>query len=562
MSEKNKLEGRQTPFAFPLSNRSYGSRSSSASFTYFHYTKQNFGIPTNTNKDTFNRATIMDVVQGSVEDEIASIKISKSMEQASGTFTINLLPSRNWKQVISAGDWLIIYFQDDFKAKDRYKATPNNKNMMMLCNVDRISRSLQKGADKDDKTHLRYVIAGRGFGKVFEDTDIWYNPYAVQKDILNRLTLANVGLEMVGSPSKMVSDLVDIFLGNGSTLPNGKVEGLKNFAIPSALAKVFGSNGNLDDVEPENAKFNDILTKRIQENLPGFKVRQMITPNSNGSLHDMMKRSSNDLVNALYYEETRVGDKIELSVFLKPRPTSTIFLSSHLGADPMADEVNGVLKGNSKTLQELSDENYVQISNAEIIYEDMGKDDHSRLNLFWLKPVNGVDQAISFAANFNQGLANPTFLSPSIERHGLKRMDKTLEFCYPSNKSGGKAGAAPDILLWKAFMLQLYDMHYANHLYEAGTIECTGVLECELGKALRILPSNPAIKAEKIYLIEGYEHDWEFPGKWTTKMTLTHGQFKTIDGSDKIFIDVDPDDYGAEDKDIDTIYLAKTESSR
>ncbi len=554
----NKLDQRHTPFAFPLSSRSsYGSRTSYASLVYYHYKKQNFGIPTNTNTGGFTDNEIMGIQQGIIEEEISSLRISKSIEQPSSTFSVNLLPSRNWKQVLSPGDWVILYIQDDFQDKDRYKeGKNNNKNMMLVGNIDRISRSLQKNED-DDKVELRYVISGRGFGKVFEETDVWYDPYAVQRDTLNRVILAGAGFELVGSPDKMVDSLIDIFLGNGANLKTGRTNDLNNWRIPSALAKVFNAG-------KDKAKFHDILKRNIQSNLPGYKARQMITLGSNGSLYDMMKRSSNELVNELYFEETRDNQgNVFPTVFLKPRPLNTPFFETHIGNDSSKKLMLEKLNNSVKTLQKLSDENYLEIHPSEIIYEDMGKDDHSRFNLYWLRPINSVEHVFAYAANNNetQGFSNPTFLGPSIERHGLKRFDQILEFCHV-NGTGAEQDAAsvgPEIALWKGFMLQLYDQNYANHLYETGTIECTGVLEAELGKALVILPTSQDAK-KKIYFIEGYEHEWSFPNKWTTKFTLSHGQFKD---QQNIFIDiVHKGDFGQEDKDIDINYLAKTESQR
>lgn len=574
----NKLDKRQTPFAFPLSSRSsYGSRTSYVSMVYFHYKKQNFGIPTNTNTGKFSDSEIMGVKQGVIEEEISSLRISKSLETTS-SFSVSLLPSQNWKQILSPGDWVILYIQDDYQDKTRYSLDKNNKNMMLLGNIDRISRSLQKNED-DDKVELRYVISGRGFQKVFEETDVWYDPYTVQKDTLSRVVLANAGFELVGSPDQMIDSLIDIFLGAGANLKTGRTNDLNNWRIPSALANVF-------DAGKDKSKFHDILKREIHQNLPGYKVRQMVNPGSNGSLLDMMKRSSNELINELYFEETRSNDgKVYPTVFLKPRPLNTPFLISHVGDDPVLSKLKKLLENDfitssddkdsnlnavfielsrsMKTMQELANESFLEIHPSEIIYEDMGKDDHSRFNLFWLKPINSVEHVVSYSANNNttKGFSNPTFLAPSIERHGLKRFDQILEFCHVRGAGTEQTSGttSPEIALWKGFMLQLYDQNYANHLYESGTIECTGVLEAELGKALVILPTSDQAK-KKIYFIEGYEHEWNFPNKWTTKFTLSHGQFKD---QQNIFIDVlHNGDFGQEDVDIDLNYLAKTESQR
>ena len=103
-------------------------------------------------------------------------------------------------------------------------------------------------------------------------------------------------------------------------------------------------------------------------------------------------------------------------------------------------------------------------------------------------------------------------------------------------------------------MGQLYDLHFANHLYESGTMQCTGILEVELGKALVVLPEKENAK-KKIYYIEGYEHSWQYPNIWKTTLTLTHGQFQD---ENLPFIDVATEDGGQPDKTLESSYLRQT----
>ena len=186
------------------------------------------------------------------------------------------------------------------------------------------------------------------------------------------------------------------------------------------------------------------------------------------------------------------------------------------------------------------------------------------MNMFWLTVHQAYEYAYAKAANLKDlGLMNPTFNRPQINRHGLKRFDQTLDFSFVEDASGTAIQApAPNIVLFKGFMAQVYDMNYANHLYDVGSITCTGVLEAELGKAL-IVKRNESITGslDKVYYIEGYSHDWHFPSKWTTTFTLTHGQFLTSDG--KIFIDaIGPGDFGQADVALNTTYLSKTKTDR
>lgn len=549
-----------TPFGFTLDKRVYGSRSSYATIVYFHYTKQNFGIPTNTGPK-FKASIISDAERGIIEDDIQSVKIHKSIEASSGTFSVSLLPSKNWKQVLSPGDWMMIFIDDKSGDSSKY-FTPlaGTKNLVMVANIDRVARTLSKNEDTD-RNELRYDISGRGFGKVFEEADVWFDPYAIQNKDLE-IILRNAGLEVTGSPATMVNKVVDIFLGGGADFPKGRTPDLGNFVIPRGLAEMLGTPGTSAKERP---KFYDILKKKINPKLPGFKDRQMVTVNNNGSLDQLLRRCSNELTNQLYYEEARDDQgNVHPTLFLKSRPLNTPFFQSHCGTDSVAQGALSKLNGTVKTLQKHSDESFIEISPSEIIYENMGKDEHSRFNMYWMRPVNSMEDHFAYAAHNNNtgGIANPTFNSASIQRHGLKRFDQILEFCHlpPSGNASNNSKTTPEILLWKAFLVQLYDMHYANHLYDAGTIECTGVLEAELGKALIVKSDRPSTP-DKVYYIEGYEHSWSFPSKWTTTFTVTHGQFKTDDLD--IFIDcLGPDDYGTADEGLTSVYTAKTVTSK
>jgi hypothetical protein len=151
----------------------------------------------------------------------------------------------------------------------------------------------------------------------------------------------------------------------------------------------------------------------------------------------------------------------------------------------------------------------------------------------------------------------PMISRESIERYGLKRFEQEIDFCYLEGTTSTKSLA---VNLYKAFMAQIYDFYYANHLYEQGTIETYGVLEAELGKCLKVIPENDYERV-KLYYVEGYDHSWSSLGKWTTTWTLTRGQFQ-MQGYLNVFIDQHYDDFGADDEMIDTSYLVRSKTER
>lgn len=533
MATKSEIGSRSSPFGkFNFSARQTSSKSCYASMVYFHYTKQNQSISTFTDRE--RSGTIdLSVVRGVIEDEMASLRISKTLEGTS-SFEVRLIPSKNWKQVLSPGDWVMLYMHD--LTSPAILEANDTKNMLMLANIDRVSRSLEKDTETD-KNMLRYVVSGRGIGKVFENTDIWFDPYMrTGKEI--EVVLRNAGLEMVGNPSTLVTQLVNIFLGPGGKTASGVTPTLNNWRIPTELGRSLGTaNGE---------GFYGVLHQEIEPNLPGYTPRQMLSPQSNGSLMELLKRASNQLVNQLYFEDVRDSDgNVRPTIVLNPRPINTPFIK---------DKNTAGINGKFKTLQDLAKENYVEVSPAEIKYEDLGKDDHSKFNLFWLSTSREAIYNSMVNVNAGSGPSNPTVIRSSIERDGLRRLDQNLEFCIVNSQ--GTSGQ-PDAKLFQGFLEQLYDMHFANHMYDAGTIMCLGILEAELGKALVVLPDANNPKAlPKVYYIEGYEHEWHFPATWTTTFTLSHGQWLTE--GQNIFIDASDADHGQPDTMLSNTYLAKT----
>lgn len=538
MTTKFEAKNRVSPFGkFNLTSRTFGSRTCSAKVLYFHYKNQNLANPDGTGRKRDGSKSEKDVVSGILEAEISSLRVSKSLSSTS-SFEIRLLPTKNFKQLISPGDWMLIYLHDTATTKAANDPKEmDSKNIVMIGNVDRVSKSFEK--DKEtDKTMLRFVVSGRGIEKVFENTDIWFNPF-LQKEKELDVLMRDAGLETTGNPSTIVKLLIDIFLGKGANIGRSKTSDLSMWSIPQEMARILKSSGD--------ARFYGILKQEIESDLPGYGARLMLAVNSNGSLMDLMKRYSNEIINQLYFEDVRDSDGyVYPTVVLRPRPVNT----------PAFEKRNPAqLKGKFKTLQKLAKENSVEILQSEIIYEDLGKDDHAKFNMWWLNAHNKLDSIMNGTENLKS--YNPLIVSSSIKRDGLRRFEQTLDFSFIQDT---KSSGLSDVDLVSAFADQLYDFHFANHLYDQGTIECTGVLEAELGKAL-IVKGNPAFPnaADKVYYIEGYEHTWNFPSTWRTTFTLTHGQW--LD-QQNIFIDIDESNGGKPDDMLTGSYIAQTVTSR
>ncbi len=561
----------RAPFgSFSIAERRIATRTTFCRVRYFHYLRQNFGVATSINPSTIS--DVFQVREGTIqESEIQSATVSKSINSPSGRFNLTLFPSQNWKGVLSPGDWVAIYFYSSIEDLRRNESN-NLKNLVMLGNIDRVARTKVKNEDTD-KIELRFQVSGRNFGKAFEETEIWYDPHATNEFLVDA-ALRQAGLSLLGSPDQLVSKIFDIFLGPGANIQTATVDGaggsgsssqnvrtspLKQWRISSNLMNFFGLTGAANALDSGTPLVYDFVQNLIQKNLPGIKTRAMLNVDSSQSVWDYMSQNSNVQINELFLEEVRnQNGEARPSLVLRPRPLQSLFFEQQFGGNSIYQDA---LNGAFKKFQDLARESFVEISQAEIRYEDMGKDDHDRLNMFYIGWRDQLNYMISRAADLNPsgvGVGNPFFQRDSIQRHGLKKYDQILEFVETRQESKVK----PILDLLKGFIVQLYDLHSFNALYESGTIECSGVLEAELGKVLKIKSQDESQTApDKLFYIEGYEHKWTFPSTWTTVFTLTHGQYQNT-GDENIFIDLRPGDFGREDSEILRTYIAKTQTER
>lgn len=522
------------------------SRTAYCKIKVFHYLLQNFTLSSKL-RAPIDPTQFLQVSTFEATDAVANLTVSKSLTETSGTFEVALYPTQNWKASISPGDWVAIYLYGETESQQAASSATDSKNLLVLGNVDRIARALLKDPETD-KTTLRYQVSGRNFGKVFETTDIFYNPYQAQERQLD-VALQTAGLPITGAPHKMVGTLLDIFLGTGATVETGLINSLNQWMLPQPLANLFAAVKQPSPLKVPT--LNDILLRLIDE-VPGYKADQMLTVDDNGSLFEVIRRASNLAVNEVFVEETRLADCSAVpTLVLRPRPVQSPFFANNAGNYLVT--INDVLGGAYKSLQQLATESFIELSPVEILHEDVGKDDHSRMNMLWFLTPSSAQFTHAAASSItpDSGIGNPVTVNESINRHGLRKFEHLIEFCQPAT---GPADL-PVIDLLQAFIAQLYDQNYANHLYESGTIECTGVLEAELGKALIVLSNRPGNEQKRLFYVEGYEHRWTWPSHWTTTFMVTHGQF--LDPNHP-FIDVAASDQGAPDLELDQGYLAQT----
>jgi hypothetical protein len=553
--------------------RGAGSTNSFARVIVWHWKEQLFLKPTNITPEG-NIGTVETWV---FEREIDSITTAKALGSASGNFEITLFPTINWKNFISPGDWIAIYFYNSKReaptlslAKMPEQPFQNfnplsltTDNISMVGNVDRIALTKERD-DKTDKIITRYHIIGRDIGKVLEDTDIFFNPYCMQFQNGNAINvyMDNMATAKAGTPAEHVQGYTGVFL-NGKPFNlsdtwsgdvNLSIAPFKQWHIPTEMVALFATS--IGATTRPTAL--DIMTMSLAD-LSGYSPRATFDSESGGALWDLLVRVSNPVVNELWVDTFHDGKAGYPRLNLRARPQSP-FSNSLISPEYLSYKIS-IGPDNWQSLIELAKkkENVVLIRNDDIRFENMGKNHQTTFNLLWLRPkMAGYETALMAEDNMKIGLPGqiglPIFLGESIRRYGLKRITQSIDFCY--SKMGYAANK--DVELTKAFALQKWDQVAFNHLYENGTMETAGCIDASIGKVLKVDPGKqntvPARYKTKLYYVEGYSHKWKFPGMWTTEWTLSGGIF---DDNLQPLIDV-RDIFGQDDKYLQDTVLSKT----
>lgn len=500
-----------------------------ARVAYWHYEKQLIPLSTNQSQSIEDTSSVK---LGVIETEIESIKVDKDINAAAGTFEITLLPSKNWKAEIAPGDWLVIQM---FTGKEEY--VPQgvmNRNVVLFGNVDRISRSKQRD-ENSDKTLVRYIVSGRDFGKVFEDTDIFFDPRCIStmspQTIQTWLT-AN-GIPFAGNPGELVEKVFSVFLGGTpiatamATDTTGSIQAfnpgsLRQWVIPLPILAFFFPSVGV-------GYFKDVCQLDIMPDLPGFGARMTI--DSGEPLWQVLQRMSNQITNELFCDLRRdpISGMARPTLILRSRPASPMF-KLMTGMDVAS---SALLKNKWFTMRELAadEKTVINLSDTEVRYENLGRNHQTMFNMLWLQSQNMGATVAAWAstdAKVGFGIGNPVFCNELIRRYGLKRLDEMIEFVYLQD---GKE-ISHETQMLKGFLMQRYDQVAYNHLYETGTIETVGKLDASLGMALRIYPPQEVQddkftlnKYPKLYYVEGYTHEWKYPGMWTTTWKVTNGVY-------------------------------------
>jgi len=478
-------------------NRDIIHTNSTCKVELFHYI--NSDVVEDINPASLNEhSTTMSVKQETIRDAVIECNLSKNISNFRGTFDLLFKPTKNWKKKIRPGDWLVIYLGIDGEETPR-----------MLGNVDRVSRIVNVN-EKGIKTIL-YKISGSNFGKVFDKYNVFWNPYLKNAQI-EKVIINSDSIQFIGSPDEVVKDLINIFLGYGRKRSgNQEYKELNQWFIPNELAELFpafAAPTTFSDKNPYlGSRFFDILNIDIRK-VEGKKYWNNIG-SMQGTLAELIKRSSNDMINEVFLELEYDKTEKKYRPTIKMRMIPFAKESYNFGAS--------IIYSEATVFMELDE---IKVPITQVLNEDLGENDHTRFNLFFLGSQVPFTTGKAIMAPTSEGV-NPKYPRPlkdSMKRNGLIAKWETTDFNYlTSNPVGDNLSLLKD---WNNLLFHWYKEDFK---YETGSMTVVGNPDIKLGKRL-VIEDTVLGDGNRHYYIEGYTDNWSFPNRWVTSLQLTRGQ--------------------------------------
>ncbi len=401
------------------------------------------------------------------DDSIIACSIGREKSSPAATWQLTLKPEKNFYNIIKPGDWVMIYLDDssniDIKAL---------KGLKIVGVVNRVAYN--KTTLNDGGITTNYTIHGSDFGKLFEVSEFFYNPYAPESVI--KAVIAELQLRMQGNPQDFITALIDIFLGNAKTQQVEQV--LFSALVPKTIYEALGGQ---EKVKGSAVSFYDILDKSFDSaTKEGFNLFNDLNRINAANLWTAMQQVANTVVNELYTD--LVNGKPTLKFRKQPLKISD--------ALSMA-------------------KNAIELTEADIINQNLGVGDHEVFNYLYLMASQSIIGNISYSVAAANKAKFPYIGFDSTKRFGLRRIERTTDYGYKT--------ADFDFDLMVKWADELKEYWFNAHRLENGTIEVLGINNFQIGEFIKIKEQN------RIYRIESVNWSWSFGQTIFTSLTVGYG---------------------------------------
>jgi hypothetical protein len=474
-----------------------------------------------------------------ISKHLLSCSFSKEKSQPAGSFTLKLDNSRDWKDFIKPGEWMLILmtqdgdlFKDDSQQENiatlpraaggnvEFVTAPDNiqtDKVRGIVYVERVAVSVDTGPD--GQFIANYEISGKDFGIIYEATELWYSIFLNEIPVLNGLHSY-----LKEQPNASVTNLIaishDLYFGTENPLRpltatfSKQVDLETQWLLPKTLVKLLNQNPNTD---PYYGNLPNLL--KLDDTPATIPLINPIPMIGSTNAWQKLKEFSLEPLHELFCE---TGDDGQMHLYFR--------------AIPWSKDTSGYPNLNHiKKFQELANDanTSVEIFPRELISLSLGEDNHYRYNhfMFIAQPsyIQGTTDITQLLQPTPKGRTFPLQNRPSVARHGFRPMHARIDAFF-SGFTDGKKDALKNSPTASTPLTQfnevLYD-YWSNFVFfESGSLTLFGNNKVKVGKVLKLgkdFPYNP----DSFYYIEGYSDDFTVgengASEWKQTVYVTHG---------------------------------------
>lgn len=422
---------------------------------------------------------------GQTEDDydpaLLQVTTTKTLGDPAGTFQIMAKRGvQDLNELVADDDWVDIVFT---KWEDEYH--------VMRGLVDTVHPDTMTTAD--GVTSAVWNISGRDFGKIFAQTQVWFNRY-IGENVAGGATLSAFAANssIFGSPDKTVETFLRTMLSALNTKGNATWE------LPGTMP---GEEDYFNDVWDFKKDGFDNTPKRLAVNAHMLDAH-------GATLWELAQRWSDPQFCELYCDLVRYSGRY-------PEPGWPLPIVNSRMAVIFRDRPFPLLQGShddnlveNKSRWFDSDFPTAKISRQEIKEQRTARGGLERKNAFFV-----ASKAASEFANTWVDVQAPLWDKKDIERHGLRRIDVQSDYADKTNDIVGFS---------EMLRRRLRDFFCLNPYFYSGTIDL-GHDRPDIRVGMKLVIPEDDNHKQETYYVEGVSNTWRAPRYARTSLSVTRG---------------------------------------
>lgn len=534
-----------------------------------------------------------------ISNHIEGYAFTKAMGGASGTFQIVLQNSFDWSRFVKPGQWITVYLAGDgslpmpaekpvaFNPASSFGAAgqlisgslgsfsslfagasglettaelplpagPTEEQLKTMRSKRRCLGIVQRVGVRSQTTvdgvqEITYVITGKDFGTVYEETELWFNANNADATAFTK-AVSSISRTFARNLTELLTRYHSIFLSPEDDLVK-QLTTVKAFfpeqwVMPDQLIKDLGvttksGNPHFGDINGLTEFNATVFENPMEDPFAGLQGRcwEKLKSISQPEYHELFTELSDEGEPRVIFrpipwsmDKSRypVTGKVMLSYkdltnpegVPAPLPTGINVGSKFSSFEALKTAVKD-FAGNSASVRT---QHRIPLTAVEVEGFDVGPDYHSRANFFLVDAMTAMkDQNTAWALMRDTPLTPFPFRDENdVKRHGFRPLFVNIHSFLVSNAQLFGSSAQKDFMLEANEILRDF---YANaeDFYSGSINIAAGKNSVKLGKVFVTDASFPAID-NMVFYIEGYTDNFNINidgvGMWTQTVSVTRG---------------------------------------